>query len=81
MYWLDPLSYSIYGIIGSQFSNDQSIVSLPDGTTTTVSQFLVSYLGFTSSFFPYCALIMVGFIVFFWTIFMYATKNFNFNKR
>jgi hypothetical protein len=66
MYWLDPLSYSIYGIIGSQFSNDQSPVNLPDGSTVTVSQFLATYLNFTSSFFPYCALIMIGFIVFFW---------------
>jgi len=81
LYWLDPLSYSIQGVISSQLSMNFETINMPDGTNSTVSQFLVDYLGFQQSFFPYCALIMVGFIAFFWFIMMLAQKRLNFNKR
>ena len=32
MYWLDPLSYTIQGVISSQLSMDQGPLTLPDGT-------------------------------------------------
>lgn len=31
MYWLDPLSYTIQGVISSQLSMDQTLITLPTG--------------------------------------------------
>ncbi|GAX74481.1 hypothetical protein CEUSTIGMA_g1930.t1 [Chlamydomonas eustigma] len=81
MYYLDPLSYSIEGVVASQLSMNTENITLPDGSTSTIQNFLVSYYNFKESFYPYCALIMVGFIAFFWFINMLAQKKLNFNKR
>ena len=42
MYWLDPMSYAIQGIISSQLSMDQDTVFMPDGSTVSRSRSRVS---------------------------------------
>ena len=60
LYWLDPLSYSIQGVISSQYSMSQVVIGVPGGGQMTVSAFLLATLDFKESFYPYCALIMVS---------------------
>eukprot|EP00877_Chromochloris_zofingiensis_P000595 jgi/Chrzof1/10536/Cz05g02120.t1 len=80
-YWLNPLSYMLYGIITSQLGDVTSLMEVQPGLSVTVQQFLSDSLGFESSFVGWCVLIMVGFIGAFWAIVYLALKRFNFQKR
>lgn len=81
-YWLDPLSYALYGIIGSQLSDVQDLVDYGDGTKpVTVQQFVKESLDFKESFVWACALILIGFNIMFVFIFMLAVAKLNFSQR
>lgn len=41
-YWLNPLSYMLYGIISSQLGDDQHVVEVQPGETSTVQELLRS---------------------------------------
>jgi len=80
-YWLNPLSYMLYGIITSQLGDVTYLITLTPGQTTTVQQYLKDMLGFESSFVGWCVLIMFGFILAFWVAIITALRKFNFQKR
>ncbi|KAF6262511.1 ATP-binding cassette transporter [Scenedesmus sp. NREL 46B-D3] len=80
-YWLNPLSYMLYGIITSQLGDVTSTVIVAPGQMSTVQELLRTMLGFDSSFVGWCALIMAGFILAFCAAIIAAMRFFNFQRR
>lgn len=53
LYWLDPSSYSLYGLVTNQLGDVTTLTQLPEGSVppaVPVSQFVESYFGFQRSF-------------------------------
>uniref|UniRef100_A0A383WGZ5 ABC transporter domain-containing protein n=1 Tax=Tetradesmus obliquus TaxID=3088 RepID=A0A383WGZ5_TETOB len=80
-YWLNPLSYMLYGIITSQLGDVTSTITVAPGETSTVQELLRTMLGFQASFVGWCALIMAGFILAFVAAIIGALRFFNFQRR
>jgi hypothetical protein len=81
-YWADPISWTLYGLLASQFGDlDQSLL-LSDGvSSTTIKIFLKDHFGFRHEFLGVVAIMVVGFSVLFAVVFAYAIKNLNFQRR
>uniref|UniRef100_A0A0E0MGP8 ABC transporter domain-containing protein n=1 Tax=Oryza punctata TaxID=4537 RepID=A0A0E0MGP8_ORYPU len=80
-YWANPVSWTIYGVVASQFGKNGDVLSVPGGSPTVVKQFLEDNLGMRHSFLGYVVLAHFGYIIVFFFIFGYAIKYFNFQKR
>lgn len=76
-YWADPISWSLYGLIGSQFGDIKD--TLVSGET--VEEFIRSYFGFRHDFVGVVAVVIVGISVLFAFTFGYSIKMFNFHNR
>ncbi|PSC69400.1 Pleiotropic drug resistance 1 [Micractinium conductrix] len=61
LYWLNPLSYVLYGLTASQLADVKTETVMPDGTSLPVDQFINSYFGFEHSFIGWAALVLAGF--------------------
>ncbi|KAG5540559.1 hypothetical protein RHGRI_020691 [Rhododendron griersonianum] len=76
-YYVCPVSWSLYGLVGSQYGDIQERLD----TGETVEYFVVTYFDFRHDFVGYVALIMVGIVLLFGLIFAFSIKSFNFQKR
>ena len=80
-YWLDPVSYTLYGVVGSQLGDVDATMIADDGQPLAVNAFIRQDFGWSHDFIGYCALIMVGFWVVFWAASGVALKKLNWQKR
>ncbi|KAK9836509.1 hypothetical protein WJX74_001987 [Apatococcus lobatus] len=86
-YWLDPLTYTIYGLVASQLgdlsdaSNPSHLIVTLEGKTVTISAYLQEIYGFHHDFVGYCVLVLIGFIVMFHTVSAAAHARFNFQTK
>ncbi|XP_075644795.1 ABC transporter G family member 32 isoform X2 [Castanea sativa] len=81
-YWANPIAWSLYGLLTSQYGDDNKLLKLSDGThLVPVRQFLNSVFGYRHDFLGISAIMVVGFSVFFAVIFAFAIKSFNFQRR
>ncbi|XVE52143.1 hypothetical protein DITRI_Ditri02bG0098800 [Diplodiscus trichospermus] len=79
-YWICPVSWTLYGLVVSQFGDLQDI--LEDGDNgETVEQFLRDFYGFKREFLGVVAAVIIGFAVLFGAIFTMSIKAFNFQRR
>ncbi|XVE88989.1 hypothetical protein DITRI_Ditri19aG0114000 [Diplodiscus trichospermus] len=79
-YWICPVSWTLYGLVLSQFGDIQDI--LEDGENgETVKQFLRNYFGFRQDFQGIVATAILAFTVLFGAIFIVSIKVFNFQRR
>ncbi|XP_015160196.1 pleiotropic drug resistance protein 1-like isoform X2 [Solanum tuberosum] len=76
-YYICPLSWTLYGLIASQFGDLQDRLD----TKETVEEFLENFFDYKHDFVGYVAVILVGISVVFLFIFAYSIKSFNFQKR
>lgn len=81
MYYLNPVTWTLYGLVASNVGDVTGTLVLNDGTQTTVQQFLLDRFDYRHSFLGWVVLILVGWIVVFWAMGAYAFKRFNFQKR
>ncbi|CAI0420698.1 unnamed protein product [Linum tenue] len=77
-YWANPISWTLYGLIVSQYGD---VTTSMEGTGETVEDFLRSYFGFKHDFLGVVAAVMVGLVVVFAFFFAISIKCFNFQKR
>ncbi|GMH11879.1 hypothetical protein Nepgr_013720 [Nepenthes gracilis] len=76
-YWADPVSWSVYGLLTSQFGDiTKKMVS-----GETVEDFLRTYFGYKHDFLGVVAGVIIGLALMFALIFAYSIKNFNFQRR
>ncbi|XP_022959810.1 pleiotropic drug resistance protein 1-like isoform X1 [Cucurbita moschata] len=76
-YWTCPLSWTLYGLIGSQFGDVEEKMD----TGETVEEFIREFFGFRHDFLGVVAAVIIGFGVFFAFSFAICIKFFNFQKR
>ncbi|GAB4842033.1 transcription factor [Ancistrocladus abbreviatus] len=77
-YWICPISWTLYGLVTSQFGDVQVVLT---DQNVTVEQFIRDYFGFRHDFLGAVAGVIVGFSVLFAFIFAFSIKVFNFQKR
>ncbi|KAK3127191.1 hypothetical protein QOZ80_7AG0569620 [Eleusine coracana subsp. coracana] len=81
-YWTDPVSWTIYGVITSQFGDLGRKVNVPGSAAgIVVKDFLKRSLGYKHDFLGYVVLAHFGYIILFLFLFAYGTKALNFQKR
>nr|WDA53445.1 abc transporter g family member 31 [Erycina pusilla] len=81
-YWANPVSWSLYGLLTSQFGDIEEPMKLSDGVhSVSVKAFLENYFGFRHDFLGIAAIMVVGFCVIFALVFSVAIKSLNFQRR
>jgi hypothetical protein len=77
-YWACPVSWTLYGLIASQFGD---ITKIMESENESVQEFIRSYFGMKHDFIGVCAVVVVGTAVGFACIFAVSIKSFNFQRR
>ncbi|KAK1664183.1 hypothetical protein QYE76_052342 [Lolium multiflorum] len=80
-YWANPVSWTIYGVVASQFGENTGSLSVPGAASTTVKQFLDDNLGIKHDFLGYVVLAHFAYCIGFFFVFGYSIKVLNFQKR
>lgn len=81
-YWANPVAWTLYGLVASQYADDDRLVKLSDGIQSVPIKLLVkTVFGYRHDFIEIAGFLVVSFSVLFAVIFAYAIKSFNFQKR
>lgn len=81
-YWANPVAWSLYGLLVSQYGDDAQLLKLADGyTLVPINQLLEDVFGYRHDLVGVAGIMVFGFCVLFAFIFAYAIKSFNFQKR
>ena len=81
-YWANPVAWSLYGLLTSQYGDNDNLVKLSDGINTVpINRLLREVFGFRHDFLVISGFMVVSFCLMFAVIFAYAIKSFNFQKR
>ncbi|KAG5249761.1 pleiotropic drug resistance protein [Salix suchowensis] len=80
-YWGCPVSWSLYGLIVSQYGDIQERITTSINTTQTVEAYVKDYLGFDHDFLGVVAGVVLGWTILFAFIFAFSIKAFNFQRR
>nr|XP_027071225.1 ABC transporter G family member 32-like isoform X1 [Coffea arabica] len=81
-YWANPIAWSLYGLVASQYSDSDRPVKLSDGINSLPTRLMVKHVfGFRHDFIGIAGFMVVGFCILFAVIFAHAIKAFNFMKR
>lgn len=81
MYWITPLSYTLYALAVSQLGDSDALITLEVEGEMPVSQFLEDSFGFKYSFRWWCVLILFAFVLFFRFGSVMALLRLNFSSR
>lgn len=81
MYYLNPVTWTLYGLVASNVGDVVGDITLNDGTVKTVQQFLLDQFDYRHDYLGWVVLILVGWTIVFWAGGAYAFKKFNFQKR
>ena len=81
-YFLDPLAYTIWGLIGSQLSDvsDVTLVS-QTGMRMALNEYMTTTYKFRHAFIGAAAAILIAFIVLFHLLTAFALQRLNYLKR
>ncbi|KAH0929875.1 hypothetical protein HID58_015602 [Brassica napus] len=81
-YWANPVAWTLYGLLVSQYGDDEREVKLSDGVhKVMVKQLLEEVMGYKHDFLGVSAIMVVAFCVFFSVVFAFSIKTFNFQRR
>lgn len=81
-YWANPISWSLYGLLTSQYGDIDETVKLSDGVhSVPIRVLLKKVFGFRHDFLGVAGAMVVFFATFFAVIFAFAIKSFKFQKR
>ena len=80
-YWCNPVAWTIYGVIASQFGDISRTVTVPGNPNKIVKEILKETYGMKHDFLGYVVLAHFGYILIFLFLFAYGTKTLNFQKR
>lgn len=81
-YWANPIAWSLYGLLTSQYGNINSFVKLADGIQLVpIKLLLKQQFGYRHDFLPAASFAVVGFCIVFAVTFAFAIKSFNFQRR
>uniref|UniRef100_A0ACD5WG15 Uncharacterized protein n=2 Tax=Avena sativa TaxID=4498 RepID=A0ACD5WG15_AVESA len=80
-YWANPVSWTIYGVVASQFGENNDTLEVPGGSPVVLKQLLDDTLGIQHDFLGYVVLGHFAYIIVFFFVFAYSIKFLNFQKR
>ncbi|KAJ6346920.1 hypothetical protein OIU76_003581 [Salix suchowensis] len=80
-YWGCPLSWSLYGLIVSQYGDIQEPITISINTTQPVEAYVKDYFGFDHDFLGVVGAVVLGWTILFAFIFAFSIKAFNFQRR
>ncbi|KAG8375511.1 hypothetical protein BUALT_Bualt10G0107400 [Buddleja alternifolia] len=81
-YWANPIAWSLYGLLTSQYGDLNEPVRLTDGVNSLpIKQLLKDQFGFRHDFLGVAGFVVVGFCLVFAVTFAFAIKAFNFQRR
>nr|GEV68171.1 ABC transporter G family member 32 [Tanacetum cinerariifolium] len=81
-YWANPIAWTLYGLVVSQYGDLNDPVTLSDGVTTVPTKVLVNKVfGYRHDFLGVAVFMVFGFCFLFAVIFAFAMKSFVFQKR
>ncbi|KAH7290028.1 hypothetical protein KP509_30G029300 [Ceratopteris richardii] len=81
-YWINPISWTLNGLITSQFGDINNIfLSVSGDQACTIAEYLRQYQGYRIEFLPVVAIVHVGIIVLFALLFAISMQILNFQKR
>ncbi|XP_021746264.1 ABC transporter G family member 32-like isoform X1 [Chenopodium quinoa] len=81
-YWANPIAWSLYGLLTSQYGTIDDPVMLADGIRSVpVRQLLKDQYGYRHDFLVIAAIVVPSFCVVFAITFGFAIKSFNFQRR
>eukprot|EP01018_Ginkgo_biloba_P004087 Gb_05443 [translate_table: standard] len=80
-YWACPVSWTLYGLVVSQFGDLDTKLQMADGGEKILKEFIRDYFGFKHDFLGAVAGVTVGFCGLFAFVFALGIKFFNFQKR
>uniref|UniRef100_A0A9I9DX68 ABC transporter domain-containing protein n=1 Tax=Cucumis melo TaxID=3656 RepID=A0A9I9DX68_CUCME len=75
--WICPVSWSLYGLVTSQFADIKTKVE----TGETVGEFINQYYGFRYQYLWMVTVALLGFTLLFILVFVYSAKFLNFQRR
>ncbi|CAL5429119.1 unnamed protein product [Camellia sinensis] len=81
-YWANPIAWSLYGLLTSQYGEMEEKLKLSDGSQSMpIKQFLKDQFGYKYEFLDFAAIAVAGFCLIFAVTFAFAIKTFNFQRR
>ncbi|XP_047340987.1 ABC transporter G family member 35-like [Impatiens glandulifera] len=81
-YWICPVSWTVYGLIVSQYGDLETTLSVPGvKPDPTIKSYIESHFGYDPDFIGGIAGGLVGFTVFFAFMFAFCIKTLNFQTR
>ncbi|KAL3696050.1 hypothetical protein R1sor_010126 [Riccia sorocarpa] len=80
-YWISPVAWTLYGLISSQLGDVEEGMDVAGYGRVRVKDFLESYFGFKHSMLGVCAVVLLSFMILFWSIFACSIKFLNFQSR
>ena len=80
-FYLNPMTWTTYGLVASQLGDVQDTVPLPDGTQISFADYVSTELGFEHYYIGWCVLIAVGFCLFFRIVIALSLQFLNFQTR
>ncbi|XP_074366352.1 pleiotropic drug resistance protein 2-like isoform X2 [Apium graveolens] len=80
-YWGSPVAWTIYGLVTSQVGDKMDLVHVPKHGEIPVKDYLKVYLGYEHDFLGYVALAHLGWVLLFFSVFVYGIKVLNFQRR
>ncbi|PSR91810.1 ABC transporter G family member 32 like [Actinidia chinensis var. chinensis] len=81
-YWANPVAWSLYGLLTSQYGNVEEPVKLSDGIQSMpIKKLLEDQFGYRHEFLGIAAIVVVAFCLLFAVTFAFAIKSFNFQRR
>ncbi|RVW54019.1 hypothetical protein VitviT2T_004694 [Vitis vinifera] len=81
-YWANPIAWTLYGLLTSQYGDMKNQVKLSDGVrSVSIKQLLEDEFGYKHDFLEKAGLVVVCFCIVFAVTFAFAIKSFNFQRR
>ncbi|KAG9149461.1 hypothetical protein Leryth_022202 [Lithospermum erythrorhizon] len=81
-YWANPVAWTLYGLVASQYADSDRLVQLSDGIQSVSTKLLMkNVFGYRHDFVGVAGFMVLAFCILFTLIFAYAIKTFNFQKR
>ncbi|PIA65301.1 hypothetical protein AQUCO_00100641v1 [Aquilegia coerulea] len=81
-YWLNPVAWSLYGLMTSQYGDVDELVKLSDGVQSIpIRQLLRDEYGYKHEYLGVAGMVVVSFCVIFAVVYAFAIKSFNFQRR
>ncbi|DBA97183.1 TPA: hypothetical protein ACH3X1_014944 [Trebouxia sp. C0004] len=80
-YYLNPMTWTTYGLVASQLGDVPNLVAQPDGSLISIADYVRTALGFEHYYIGWCVLISFGWCFFFRVVSAISLQYLNFQTR